>query len=134
MRHALTNVVGSRPRTEVHVVEEPLAAGDRLLLTTDGVHGVLDDRRLEGLLADSPDLAGRGLRLSSARPSRAAAATTARPSWLSTATEPCSRGLQAPSLDGRCRLRQSQPSRLELRETAGRCYIRQVLLELGHPI
>ena len=58
MRHVLTNAVGSRRTTDVHVVEEPLAKGDRLLLTTDGVHGVLDDRRLEGLLTDSHDLAG----------------------------------------------------------------------------
>ena len=58
MRHVLTNVVGSRRTTDVHVVEEPLAKGDRLLLTTDGVHGVLDDSLLEGLLADSHDLAG----------------------------------------------------------------------------
>jgi PPM family protein phosphatase len=57
MRHVLTNVVGSRRRTDVHVIEEPLTAGDRLLLTTDGVHGVLDDRRLERLLADPDDLA-----------------------------------------------------------------------------
>jgi serine/threonine protein phosphatase PrpC len=56
MRHALTNVVGSRRPTDVHVAEEPLASGDRLLLTTDGVHGVLDDRRLEGMLAASDDL------------------------------------------------------------------------------
>jgi len=55
MRHVLTNVVGSRRATDVHVIEEPLAKGDRLLLTTDGVHGVLDDRRLEELVADSDD-------------------------------------------------------------------------------
>ena len=58
MRHVLTNVVGTRRTTDVHVVEEPLVRGDRLLMTTDGVHGVLDDGRLEGLLADSRDLAG----------------------------------------------------------------------------
>ena len=58
MRHVLTNVVGTRRTTDVHVVEEPLAKGDRILLTTDGVHGVLDDGRLEGLLADSRDLGG----------------------------------------------------------------------------
>jgi PPM family protein phosphatase len=58
MRHVLTNVVGNRRQTEVHVLEEPLTAGDRLLLTTDGVHGVLDDRRLERLVADPDDLAG----------------------------------------------------------------------------
>jgi protein phosphatase len=57
LRHALTNVVGTRRRTEVHVIEEPLTPGDRLLLTTDGVHGVLDERRLEELLSNAADLA-----------------------------------------------------------------------------
>jgi PPM family protein phosphatase len=52
MRNALTNVVGARPRTEVHVFEETLAGGEVLLLTTDGVHGVLDDERLEGLMRE----------------------------------------------------------------------------------
>jgi len=52
MRHALTNVVGAEPRTDVHVREEALAGGEILLLTTDGVHGVLDDRRIEELLKE----------------------------------------------------------------------------------
>jgi protein phosphatase len=52
MRNALTNVVGARTRTEVHVVEEALAGGELLLLTTDGVHGVLDDERLERLMRE----------------------------------------------------------------------------------
>ena len=52
MRNALTNVVGARPRTEVHVIEEALAGGELLLLTTDGVHGVLDHGRLEGLMRE----------------------------------------------------------------------------------
>ena len=46
MRNALTNVVGARPRTDVHIVEEALLDGDLLILTTDGVHGVLDDDQL----------------------------------------------------------------------------------------
>jgi serine/threonine protein phosphatase PrpC len=50
MRHALTNVVGTRPRTDVHVVETGLNAGDRILMTTDGVHEVIDDGRLEQLI------------------------------------------------------------------------------------
>ncbi len=50
MRCALTNVVGTRSRTEVHVVEHALAGGDLLLLTTDGVHGVLDAARIAQLL------------------------------------------------------------------------------------
>ncbi len=55
MRNALTNVVGARARTEVHVVEEALVGGELLLLSTDGVHGVLDARRLERLLLEDED-------------------------------------------------------------------------------
>lgn len=52
LRGALTNVVGARSRTEVHVAEEALYGGELLALTTDGVHDVLDDRRIERLLAE----------------------------------------------------------------------------------
>ena len=55
MRNALTNVVGARTRIDVHVVEQPLSGGELLLLTTDGVHGVLDERRIEGLMLDDED-------------------------------------------------------------------------------
>jgi serine/threonine protein phosphatase PrpC len=47
--------------------------GDRLLLSTDGVHGVLDNSRLEGLLLDSddlPDVASDIVRTAIARGSR----------------------------------------------------------------
>lgn len=54
--NALTNVVGARWGTTVHIAEEALAGGELLLLSTDGVHGVLDDRRLSRLLkSESPD-------------------------------------------------------------------------------
>lgn len=56
MRNALTNVVGARSHTEVHVVEEPLTAGDRLLLTTDGVHGVVADEQIERMMRENDDL------------------------------------------------------------------------------
>jgi PPM family protein phosphatase len=52
MRHALTNVVGALPRTSVHVTEEYLAGGERLVLTTDGVHGTLDERRIAQLVSE----------------------------------------------------------------------------------
>src|SRR5262249_52384072 len=54
MRHALTNVVGARPRTDVHIVDERLDGGGLLLLTTDGVHGVLDAERIAEI-ADADD-------------------------------------------------------------------------------
>ena len=56
MRNALTNVVGTRPSPDVHVTEETLAGGDLLLLSTDGVHGALDDCWLARLLAGTDDL------------------------------------------------------------------------------
>jgi len=64
MRNALTNVVGSRAATEVHVVEETLTGGEILLLTTDGVHGVLDAARMAELLDES---AGADLRRAASR-------------------------------------------------------------------
>jgi PPM family protein phosphatase len=50
MRSALTNVVGGNAATEVHVAERRLEGGERLLLSTDGVHGVVDDSQLACLL------------------------------------------------------------------------------------
>jgi serine/threonine protein phosphatase PrpC len=56
MRGALTNVVGTRPRTDVHVIEETLTGGEELVLVTDGVHGVLDDRCLERIARSTDDV------------------------------------------------------------------------------
>jgi serine/threonine protein phosphatase PrpC len=57
MRHALTNVVGARARTEVHITEMPLRGGELLVLTTDGVHEYLDERRIQELIGEAPSLA-----------------------------------------------------------------------------
>jgi PPM family protein phosphatase len=62
MRNVLTNVVGAGSRTTVHIAEATLDGGELLLLTTDGVHGVLADAWLERALStddDLPDLAAR---------------------------------------------------------------------------
>ena len=56
LRNVLTNVVGSRARTEVHLAEEALFGGELLLLSTDGVHGVLDQERLEQLMLEEEEL------------------------------------------------------------------------------
>jgi protein phosphatase len=55
-RNVLTNVLGSRAQVEVHMAEEPLAVGELVILTTDGVHGAIDDRTMNELVAagDSP--------------------------------------------------------------------------------
>jgi protein phosphatase len=55
MRSALTNVVGAGARTDVHVAEQALAGGELLLLSTDGVHGVLDEKRLERMMREDDD-------------------------------------------------------------------------------
>jgi PPM family protein phosphatase len=51
MRNALTDVIGTKPSTRVHVTEQALTEGDVMLLTTDGIHGVLAERRIEEMLA-----------------------------------------------------------------------------------
>jgi serine/threonine protein phosphatase PrpC len=58
-------VVGSRPEVEVHVAERPLGRDELLLLTTDGVHGVLCDSNLAhecGSCDDLEDIAARLVR------------------------------------------------------------------------
>jgi protein phosphatase len=55
MRGALTNVVGAGVRTDVHVAEHALVGGELLLLSTDGVHGVLDGRLLERTMLEAAD-------------------------------------------------------------------------------
>ena len=50
-RHVLTNVVGAREQTDVHVAEQDLVSGDMLLLCSDGLHGVVDDEQLSAMLA-----------------------------------------------------------------------------------
>lgn len=52
MRNALTNVVGVRACTDVHVAEEALRGGELIMLTTDGVHSVLDEGRVERVLSE----------------------------------------------------------------------------------
>ena len=52
IRNALTNVVGTGVRTDVHVIEEELRGDARLVLTTDGVHDVLDEASVGQLLTE----------------------------------------------------------------------------------
>ncbi len=49
-RDGLTNALGSLSRMQVHSTDLAIHAGDVLALTTDGVHGWLDDRSLARVL------------------------------------------------------------------------------------
>ena len=55
MHHVLTNVVGGREQTEIHIAERALRAGDTLFLCSDGVHNVLDVDALTDLLTSTRD-------------------------------------------------------------------------------
>jgi protein phosphatase len=50
MRSVLTNVLGAREDTDVHVAEHALLPGDVLLLSSDGVHGVLEPEAISAVL------------------------------------------------------------------------------------
>jgi len=63
MRHVLTNVLGAREATDVHLQEYELRGGETILLCSDGLHNVLDDKELCGLMSDGDSLADIGARL-----------------------------------------------------------------------
>jgi PPM family protein phosphatase len=56
MRHVLTNVIGARDQVECHVIERVLGAAETFLLSTDGLHGLVDAATMAAVLraADPP--------------------------------------------------------------------------------
>jgi PPM family protein phosphatase len=55
-RHVLTNVLGARPDTLVHLMERELSGGETLLLCSDGLHGSVPHETLRDLLLSNQDL------------------------------------------------------------------------------
>ena len=56
MRHLLTSVVGRKADLDVTVEQLTLADGQMLLLSTDGIHGVLPAQSIAAILRTDPDL------------------------------------------------------------------------------
>jgi PPM family protein phosphatase len=55
-RHVLTNVLGARPDTLVHLLERDLSGNETLLLCSDGLHGSVPHDTLRDLLVAKQDL------------------------------------------------------------------------------
>ena len=55
-RHVLTNVLGARPDTEVHLLERQLSGTETLLLCSDGLHGSVPHETLRGVMASNQEL------------------------------------------------------------------------------
>lgn len=56
LRNVLTKVLGASEQTEIHITEEDLELGEVFLICSDGLHGVVDDDTLGGLMSDAADL------------------------------------------------------------------------------
>jgi PPM family protein phosphatase len=55
-RHVLTNVLGARPDTLVHLLERELTGNETLLLCSDGLHGSVPQDTLRDVLLSDQDL------------------------------------------------------------------------------
>jgi PPM family protein phosphatase len=55
-RHVLTNVLGARPDTQVHVLERELSGNETLLLCSDGLHGSVPHDRLQDVMQSNQEL------------------------------------------------------------------------------
>jgi serine/threonine protein phosphatase PrpC len=63
MRHVLTSVIGARVELDVPVGEVTLAAGDTILMSTDGLHEAVAHETMVAALAEAKDLGDAADRL-----------------------------------------------------------------------
>ena len=54
-RHVLTNVLGARPDTLVHLLERELSGDETLLLCSDGLHGSVPHETLQHIMASNEE-------------------------------------------------------------------------------
>jgi serine/threonine protein phosphatase PrpC len=54
-RHVLTNVLGARPDTQVHLLERALSGDETLLLCSDGLHGSVSHEMLRSIVASNQE-------------------------------------------------------------------------------
>lgn len=59
-RNMLTRAIGADDTVEGELLEVGFVPGDLLLLSTDGLHGVIEDSRIAGILASSSSLPEAG--------------------------------------------------------------------------
>jgi protein phosphatase len=63
MRHVLTSVLGVRERVDIHLSEREINSGDVLLLSSDGLHGVLDGEAIRSTIRSASDVAAAARQL-----------------------------------------------------------------------
>jgi PPM family protein phosphatase len=63
MRHVLTSVLGVREQVEIHLSEREIKSGDTLLLSSDGLHGILDGEAITSAMLAAPDVAAAARQL-----------------------------------------------------------------------
>jgi len=63
MRHVLTMAIGVSPELRVHSYALKPQPGDQILLSSDGLHGVVDASVIAGALAGNGDLKSKCMRL-----------------------------------------------------------------------
>jgi PPM family protein phosphatase len=52
----ITKAVGARDTIDLDVLEHDLQPGDLVMLCSDGLHGLVNDREIEQILLSSPSL------------------------------------------------------------------------------
>jgi len=55
LRNVITKAVGAKESLEISVVEHQFQSGDIVMLCSDGLHGMINDKQIREVLASSPD-------------------------------------------------------------------------------